>query len=95
MFFKLRKALKKDKILLTNEYKHLDFMVENEWIVGEIIDYKEIDDPVVPMLLPVYSGYVSITPKGKEQYYSVRNKWLIVLLPVLLTGIFTLIATML
>lgn len=71
MFFKLKSAVKKRVINIGTSNKHIDYMIENDWIDAEINDSTTFDsDPI-----PFYLGPAVVTVKGIKEYYKVRNSW--------------------
>lgn len=76
MFLKLRTCIKKGKVKMHSNYKHLDYMLSKKWITRNITNFENASTKSTFFLIPQYDDYVEITEEGIEKYYSVRNSWL-------------------
>lgn len=75
-FLVLHKACSKEKIKLSDQHKDFEYMLRKEWITQVENDLEIFEDSSFSILYMKYSGYVSITSKGKDVYFSARNSWI-------------------
>lgn len=76
MFLKLRTCIRKGKVKMPSDYKHLDYMLSKNWITRNITDFKNESTKGLFFMIPQYDDYATITKEGEDKYYSVRNSWL-------------------
>lgn len=87
MFLKLRSAVKNEVINIGTSDEHIDYMIDKNWLEPDIYQSTRFNDDPIPLLL----GTAKVTKKGRNQYYKVRNKWII---PPISTICVTIIVTL-
>lgn len=76
IFFLLRKAIKKAKIFIPETHKDFQYIMRKRWLIAVDKETTYEESYIGRFKKIRYTGRLSITDEGRDEYYKVRNSWI-------------------